>query len=257
MDNGQVELVGMTDNPLARVYSAARTCYSESNTGEILKGTYIKDNMYDTREEYEEALKKQAIKMENLVRKVFKSGHLSVSRHVNMTFSLNGFSRAIINQLERHGVGVDFSQQSTRYVTFDFNNISAGNVEEHYVMLEFKNLEQELLYRNSCLRSLNDYKKLIDSGMLAEDARNILGLGFRTNVLATFNIQALINFCSLRRCTNAQADIRFMADEMAKLVVGKEPWLKPYLVAKCETLGYCNEMRPCGLHKTYEELVGE
>ena len=43
------------------------------------------------------------------------------------------------------------------------------------------------------------------------------------------------------------------SDEFDELVK-EEPWLKAYLVPKCEKLGYCDEAKCCGRKKTKEEL---
>jgi hypothetical protein len=37
-----------------------------------------------------------------------------------------------------------------------------------------------------------------------------------------------------------------MVKKMCDLVIEKEPWMAEYLVPKCETLGYCDEIRGCG-----------
>ena len=36
--------------------------------------------------------------------------------------------------------------------------------------------------------------------------------------------------------------VKMMCDELIKV----EPWLKPYLVPKCERLGFCDEAKGCG-----------
>ena len=36
--------------------------------------------------------------------------------------------------------------------------------------------------------------------------------------------------------------VKAMCDEL----VAQEPWLKPYLVPKCERCGYCDEDKSCG-----------
>ena len=36
--------------------------------------------------------------------------------------------------------------------------------------------------------------------------------------------------------------VKAMCDEL----VAQEPWLKSYLVPKCERLGYCDEDKSCG-----------
>ena len=45
--------------------------------------------------------------------------------------------------------------------------------------------------------------------------------------------------------------VKAMVDEVIK----KEPWLKPYLVPKCERLGYCDEDKSCGKMPVKDELL--
>ena len=40
---------------------------------------------------------------------------------------------------------------------------------------------------------------------------------------------------------------------MCEALVAEEPWLKPYLVPKCERLGYCDEDKSCGRMPTREK----
>ena len=42
-------------------------------------------------------------------------------------------------------------------------------------------------------------------------------------------------------------------DELIK----EEPWLKPYLVPKCERLGYCDEDKSCGRKPKLEEIISK
>ena len=55
----------------------------------------------------------------------------------------------------------------------------------------------------------------------------------------------------------AQWEIRNLVNEMCKQVVDKLPFLKPYLVPKCEMLGYCPESkkRSCGRKPVKSEAL--
>ena len=47
--------------------------------------------------------------------------------------------------------------------------------------------------------------------------------------------------------------VKAMCDEITK----EEPWLKEYLVPKCEALGFCDEHKSCGRKITKEELFAK
>ena len=44
----------------------------------------------------------------------------------------------------------------------------------------------------------------------------------------------------------AQYEIRTMVKMMCDELIKVEPWSKPYLVPKCERLGFCDEAKGCG-----------
>ena len=57
--------------------------------------------------------------------------------------------------------------------------------------------------------------------------------------------------------TRTIEEIRTMVREMAEKVTKELPFLKKYLVPKCEMLGYCNEpKRSCGRKKLRSEVIG-
>ena len=47
--------------------------------------------------------------------------------------------------------------------------------------------------------------------------------------------------------------VKAMCDELVK----EEPWLKPYLVPKCERWGFCDEDKSCGRMQTKEVLLNK
>lgn len=225
-----ITLIQKPDRLLEIIYTACRTCYS----GQII------DELW-----HESTSEKTQKQMLSLVLKVIKSGHLSVVRHINFTFAIDGASRACLNQLVRHTSGFSYSQQSMRYVTFDFENLKKKDVERYYVIPDFETEEQLELYKASCFNSLIQYRKLIQEGVKAEDARGVLGLNFKSNIVATCNLQSLMHLANLRLCTNAQKEIRTLAKEMCNLVTKREAWLKEFLSPKCFQIGICTEMKPC------------
>ena len=98
------------------------------------------------------------------------------------------------------------------------------------------------------------YLEFTEAGIPAEDARFILPNAAASSIVASMNLRELIHLANIRLCTRAQSDIRVMTKMMVDELIKEEPWLKNYLVPKCEKLGYCDEAKCCGRKKTKEEL---
>ena len=118
--------------------------------------------------------------------------------------------------------------------------------------------EQEKLYTLAMKTSLETYNTLVSMGMKKEDARMVLPNACCTNMTVTMNLRELMHLCNERLCTCAQWEIRQVVREMAKQVVEALPFMKDYLVPKCERLGYCNEpkRRSCGRKHIKAEIIG-
>ena len=240
----QVNLIANTNNPLDILYTSARTCYSADTANEIFEHSKTIHNGCK----------------QDLVLKVLRSGHRSIARHVNLTFTIDGISRACGNQLQRHSVGLAYSQQSLRYVKIkeDYEELMAliyvDNLDnEAYKMCDkyFVNpydidAENHLYhsFAEYSIESLTSYLALIRDGAKAEDARGVLGLNFKTNMVVTCNLEAFIHLCELRLCLRSQSEIRTMVSKMVDEVLSLDEYkfLSEFMSAKCAT---CTEERKC------------
>ena len=97
------------------------------------------------------------------------------------------------------------------------------------------------------------YLELTQSGIPAEDARAVLPNAASTSMVASLNLRELIHLANLRLCTRAQKEIRILVKRMCDELIKEEPWLKEYLVPKCERLGYCDEDKSCGRKETRKQ----
>lgn len=233
----EVELITPLNNNevVDKVYTACRTCYSQSTPSAIYKQAVEKDNEVKWK----------------LIKHVLDSGHHSTLEHVSFTFLISDVSRALTHQLVRHRIGISYSQQSQRYCQFDdgFNYTIPPTVKRN---------EKALEEYNKVMSTLNEaYSHLVDLGIPAEDARMVLPNACTSNITVTVNLRELIHLCNERLCTNAQWEIRCMVQLMAKLVYIEIPELKPYLQPKCESLGFCNESakRSCGRKPLRESVL--
>lgn len=245
----KIKLLTKTQNMLDVVYTGARTCY---NAGSPIDMWFDVCNIVTD-------------KKKNLIGKVFKSGHLSTSEHAYFTFAIEGISRACSHQLVRHR-HCSFSQQSQRYVEIKEDLESLLNLRDEAInngcttskslinLLDkyFVDITKE--NAGAYLDCLIHYVGQIAQGKKPEDARNILPNATKTNIVVSMNLRELIHLCNERLCTRAQKEIRQLTNLMVKEVLKDEEWLKPYLVPKCERLGYCNEDNSCGRKPTLKDL---
>ncbi len=216
-----VNLISKPKNVLKTVYTACRTCYSAD--------TPI--NIYNSTGDEEKMLK--------LIERVICSGHFSTIEHIQISFAIANVSRACTHQLVRHR-HMSFSQKSQRYVKEkgQFDYIIPPTIEKNPQLKEkFENFMGEI-------SSL--YAEFTEAGVPAEDARFVLPNAAASSMVASLNLREMIHLANLRLCARAQYEIRTLVKMMCEELIKEEPWLKTYLVPKCERLGFCDEDKSCG-----------
>lgn len=244
----KVDLLNISPNILKTIYTACRTCYSDENPIDIWENATENKDCTILHKQKDGSYITQDEKMQKLVKKVIESGHTSTTEHSYFTFSISGVSRACTHQLVRNR-HASFSQKSQRYVKEE------GQFD--YVVPEsIKNAGFSYEYNEFMKETQKFYTQLVEADIPPEDARAVLPNAATSSMVMSINLRSLIHFCSLRMCSNAQDEIREVANKMAELVTEKEPWLADYLAPKCKGLGYCDEIRPCGIVRTKAEVLG-
>ena len=219
MENNNKPIVNLISKPkdmLRTVYTACRTCYSAD----------MPVNIYNSTDDEEKMLK--------LIERVISSGHYSTIEHIQVSFAISNVSRACTHQLVRHR-HMSFSQKSQRYVKEkgQFDYLIPPTIERNPELKEkFVNFMSEIS---------DKYQEFIDAGIPAEDSRAVLPNATATSMVASLNLRELIHIANLRLCSRAQYEIRMMVKGMCDALTAEEPWLKPYLVAKCDRYGFCDE----------------
>ena len=219
----QVRLISKPENMLKTIYTACRTCYSADSPL----------NIYDCDSAQDEE------KMLKLISRVVSSGHYSTIEHIQVSFAISNISRACSHQLVRHR-HMSFSQKSQRYVKEkgQFDYLTPDTIENN---TELKEKFDEFMSKIS-----EFYLELTEAGIPAEDARAVLPNAASTSMVASLNLRELIHLANLRLCTRAQKEIRILVKRMCDELIKEEPWLKDYLVPKCERFGFCDEDKSCG-----------
>lgn len=226
---------------ISKLYIACRTCYNAGTPNDMY------EDMVATPATIENTEKKL-----KLLKHVIDSGHHSVLEHVQLTFLISGVSRSFSHQWVRHRIA-NISQQSQRYVEFkngEFDYVTPPKIKN--------DTSADFIFTQAMIYLGNAYKKLVDMGIPAEDARAVLPNACTTNLTWSCNIRELIHICNERLCSCAQYEARTVANAIVKETTAQLPFLKPYLVPKCEALGYCNEskQRSCGRKYTKDVVFG-
>ena len=224
-----VNLISRPDNMLKVVYTACRTCYSADTPFNIYEST------------------DDEAKMLKLIERVISSGHYSTIEHIQVSFAISNVSRACTHQLVRHR-HMSFSQKSQRYVKEkgQFDYIIPPTID--------KNPELKEKFEQFMTKISEQYQEFVEAGVPAEDARAVLPNATTTSLVTSLNLREMIHLANLRLCSRAQYEIRTMVKMMFDELVKVEPWLKPYLVPKCERLGFCDEDKSCGRKAKLEAL---
>lgn len=224
-----VKLISKPQNILKTVYTACRTCYSAQSPVEMYQNEVDED------------------KMLKLIKNVIASGHHSTIEHIQISFAVSNVSRACTHQLVRHRL-MSFSQKSQRYVQEkgQFDYIIPPTIE--------KNPELKEKFISFMGEISNKYQEFVEAGIPAEDARFVLPNAASSSLVASLNLRELIHLAQLRLCTRAQYEIRCLVKAMCDELTTQEPWLKEYLVPKCEAMGFCDEHKSCGRKITKAEL---
>ena len=241
----RVKLIQVTQNPIDVMWTAARTCYSPKGPIEM----------------WEDSATTPTDKKWKLVKTVLDSGHQSIAEHVYFTFAIEGISRACSHQLVRHRAGIVFSQQSQRYVEIKESKQELMEILNRYEGPEMKALcdkyfvEFKDMIPSDLIKTLCEYRDLVDGGCKAEDARNVLPNATKTNIVMSINLRELIHICNLRLCTRAQDEIRTLFG-MIKLAVNRyDDRLSKLLVPTCEVNGFCKEHKCCGRKPKLEDVL--
>ena len=214
----QVELLYHTPDPERAIATAARLCYAPVGAAELM------ETMPDD-------------KVRSVLRTVISSGHLSTLEHASYTFAVDGVSRALTHQLVRHRLA-SYNQQSQRYVKFK------DGLEVVKPETVSADPELERIFDEAIDAAVEGYKKLLDAGVPAEDARYLLPNAAESKIVITMNVRELLHFFSLRGCNRAQWEIREMAHRMIELARPTAPYIFMDAGAPC-IRGNCPEGKMC------------
>lgn len=184
---------------LLRIERAGRTCYQSNK----------KDITFETAEKF--------IKM------LLQRGHESVIEHSSLTVRFPNVSRGFTHEMVRHRL-CSFSQESTRYVDYakqgdgpDLENFQIKCVVPPYFD-EHKQVDLEDGRKMSLVEMFEQeekfYRALRKAGFLPQDARQVLPIGIKAEIIVSANFRQWRHIFELRCGIASHWEIRSVLSEL-------------------------------------------
>jgi thymidylate synthase (FAD) len=187
----RVRLLWYTPKPEFTVALAMRRCYSAKPIEEL-------EAELNSRPGYEH----------DLIAKALRDKTFDVIEHAVFMFEIEGISRICSHQLVRHRIA-SYDQESQRF--------SAVEKEDFVFPPSIQASPQALaIYEDFIKSSVDAFRKLKELDVPKEDARFILPQSIGTKLVVTANARSLMHFFWQRTATQAQWEIRELAELMLK-----------------------------------------
>lgn len=157
---------------------------------------------------------------EAFIRKIISKGHESVLEHVSIGARII-CDRGVSHELVRHRTGIAFSQESTRYVRYDKDNmefIEPWWWHDH----TFDRLQFDI-FEGACIDAESRYLSMLACGAAPQAARAVLTNALKTEVVATANLREWRHIFKLRRSMAAHPDMRRVMDMVFYKFVNEYP----------------------------------
>ncbi len=140
---------------------------------------------------------------------------------VDYVFLVEGVSRAFTHQAVRTR-NASYAQQSMRVTDmcdFDYVHTDA-NIANPLAVAEIRN----------CMHLVRStYKRLIDAGQPAEDARGILPTNIATNIICKYNLRTFVELAKSRTGGRTQGEYQKVINAMCDEVLKVHPWAEKFL----------------------------
>jgi thymidylate synthase (FAD) len=218
----EVTLLESTPEPERLICQAARNDYMESFVGETDFEDVMDSIEGDSLDE----------RKETLIAHLLEHGHFGPFEHPHATFAVKGISRSCMAQITRHR-HVSFDIQSMRYVSFD--DVDPDDVRDGEMVVvppsatdpdwvgrnqetgpvdEETAARREELFRETIGDAFESYQELLELGMPPEDARYVLPIGSKVNMVMSMNARMLMHVADMRAAADAQWEIRQMTEDV-------------------------------------------
>jgi len=136
-------------------------------------------------------------------------GHESIIEHEKATVMLI-IDRGVSHELVRHRVGAAYSQESTRYCSYNKDKFGKEiTVIEPYFFTDRP--EAYACWQEACRFAEQSYMTMLENGCSAQEARSILPNSLKTEIVVTYNLREWRHFFRLRCDSAAHPQMRQVA----------------------------------------------
>lgn len=143
----------------------------------------------------------------SFIEKLNKLQHHSVLEHSCASIRIIT-DRGISHEIVRHRIA-SYSQESTRYVNYSKEKHGAGDIQ--FVLPVGLTSEQEALFLTKYEADQAFYNRAIEMGCTAQQARDGLPNGLKTELVMTCNFREWLHFDKLRRAPAAHPKMQVLA----------------------------------------------
>lgn len=145
---------------------------------------------------------------------------------VDVVFLIEGVTRATAQQITR-----------TRSASYAMQSMRVADVREIGVLNPFtEGTESHGLFAAAVDSALCTYSILVDRfGAPLEDARGILPLNTKCNLVVKYNLRNFVDLIAARRSLRAQGEYQHIAAQMADAVISVWPWVEPFFESEFDT----------------------
>jgi len=142
-----------------------------------------------------------------LIKTVINKGHTSTLEHSLITYELNGISRALLQELSRHRIGVSPSVESTR---FTFKKILQGdNIKNLLVSSGDEDIDKANIEHMEKIKNIT-----LEKGLQNDVSKYGIVESYKLSEIISFNLRSLLHFYELRTSNRALKEIRVLAHKM-------------------------------------------
>jgi thymidylate synthase (FAD) len=221
----EVTLLEATPDPERLICQAARNDYMEDFVAETPFEEVMESVDGDTPEQ----------RKETLIAHLMDHGHFGPFEHPQATFAIKGVSRSCMAQITRHR-HVSFDVRSMRYVSFD--DVDPADVRDGELVVhppsssdpdwvgrnqktdqvgEDDVERREDVFKDAVESAVESYQELLELGMPPEDARFVLPIGTKVNIVMSMNVRMLMHVADLRAAADSQWEVRGMTERLLEL----------------------------------------
>ena len=163
----------------------------------------------------------------NFVRMILKRGHESVIEHSNMTVQFNNISRGFTHEQVRHRLTA-ISQESTRYVDYakEGKGPDLENFQLKCVVPPHRDENEKIALEDGRMMSISEmfaehekfYRALRKAGWLPQDARQVLPIGIKSQIVISANFREWRHIFTMRTQETAHWEIRKVMGDLLEKV---------------------------------------